>query len=71
MQTAALLAALLYVLLRMKHSLHWSQAASNWLLCSNYLIQDNTKAEDVSLLCTSACGDQLWSHPVEGASILQ
>ena len=55
----------------MRHLLHWCQAASNWLLCSKYLIQDNTKAEYVSLLCTSACRDQLWRHPVEGASILQ
>jgi len=59
------------MLLQMRHSLHWSKAASNWLLCSKYLIQDNTKAEDVGLLSTSACRDQLWRHPVKGASILQ
>ncbi len=35
------------------------------------LIQDNTKAEDVSLLCAFANRHQLWCHPMKGPNLLQ
>ena len=40
------------------------------LFSGHYLVQDNTKAEDVSLLCTFASNDELRSHPMKGPSFL-
>jgi hypothetical protein len=46
-------------------------SATNGPFPRQYLIQDNTKAEDVSLLGAFANRHQLWCHPVKGPNLLQ
>ncbi len=45
--------------------------ATNGPFTRQDLIQDNTKAEDVSLLGAFADRHQLWCHPVKGPNLLQ
>lgn len=46
-------------------------SATNGPFTRQDLIQDNTKAEDVSLLGAFADRHQLWCHPVKGPNLLQ